>query len=119
MLELAQFEIDSSNLTEALSLARHAVEIEPGNPDTHHILGRALLAAGQARESAQELESAEHLAPDSSAIHFHLAAAYRELGRKEDAQREMSTYVSIKKREGDLDRAAGGRDAEHPLEAPK
>jgi len=119
MLELAQFEIDSSDLTEALSLARRATEIEPANPDTHHILGRALLAARQAKESAQELESAERLAPQSSAIHFHLAAAYRELDRKEDAQREMAAYVSIKKREGDLDRTAKGQDAEHPLEPPQ
>ncbi|MGA8730392.1 MAG: tetratricopeptide repeat protein [Terracidiphilus sp.] len=119
MLELAQFEIDGSELTEAVSLARHAVEIEPTNPDPHHILGRALLAAGEARESAQELESAERLAPRSSAIHFHLAAAYRELGRREDAQREMAAYVSSKKREGDLDRAAGGQDAEHSLEPPQ
>jgi tetratricopeptide (TPR) repeat protein len=119
MLELAQFDIDSSNLSEAVSLARHAVEIEPANPDTHHILGRALLAAGQAKESAQELESAERLAPQSSAIHSHLAAAYRKLGRKEDAQREMAVFVSIKKREGDLDRAAGAQDAEHSLEPPQ
>ncbi len=119
MLELAQFEIDSSGLTEALSLARHAAAIEPSNPDTHHILGRALLADGQAKESAQELEWAERLAPQSSALHFHLAAAYRELGRKEDAQREMDAYVSIKKREGELDRAAVGRDTERPLEPPQ
>lgn len=118
MLELAQFEIDNGDLTEALSLSRHALEIDPTNPDTHHILGRALLAAGQAKDSAQELVLAERLAPQSSAIHFHLALAYRELGRKEDAHRAMEAYVSIKKREGDLDRAAG-RDAEHPLEAPR
>lgn len=119
MLELAEFEIDSGDLTGASSLARHAVEIEPTNPDTHHILGRALLAAGRAKDSAQELELAQRLAPQSSAIHFHLAAAYRKLGRKDDAQREMDAYVSIKKREGDLDRAAGGQDREHPLEAPQ
>ncbi len=119
MLELAQFDIDRNNLIEAMSLARHAVEIEPTNPDTHHVLGRALLAAGQPKESVQQLESAERLSPDSPAIHFHLAAAYRELGLTQNAQREMATYVSIKKREGDLDRAAGGRDAEHPLEPPQ
>ncbi|MGB6745180.1 MAG: tetratricopeptide repeat protein [Terracidiphilus sp.] len=119
MLELTQFDIDTSNLTEAVSLARHAIEIEPTNPDTHHILGRVLLAAGQAKQGAQELETAEHLAPNSSAIHFHLAAAYRELGRQEDARREMAAYVSIKRREGDLDRATGGSDAEHPVEPPK
>jgi tetratricopeptide (TPR) repeat protein len=119
MLELAQFEIDSSDLTVALSLARNATEIEPTNPDTHQILGRALLAAGQAKESAHELEWAERLSPQSSAIHFHLAAAYRELGRKEDAQREMDAYVAIKKRQGDLDRAAAGRDTERSLEPPQ
>jgi tetratricopeptide (TPR) repeat protein len=119
MLELAQFDIDRSDLTEAMSLARHAVEIDPTNPDTHHVLGRALLAAGQAKESAQELESAERLAPDSSSIHFHLAAAYREMGLTQNAQREIALYGSIKKREEDLDRAAGGRDAEHPLEPPQ
>ena len=119
MLELAQFEIDSSDLTGALSLATHATEIEPTDPDAHHILGRALLAAGHAKESVRELESAERLAPRSSAIHFHLAAAYRELGRKEDAQREMDSYLSIKKREGELDRAAVRRDTERPLEPPQ
>jgi tetratricopeptide (TPR) repeat protein len=119
MLELAQFDIDTSNLTEAASLARHAMEIEPTNPDTHHILGRVLLAAGQAKQGAQELETAERLAPNSSAIHFHLAAAYRELGRQEDARREMAAYVSIKRQEGDLDRAAEGSDAEHPVEPPQ
>jgi tetratricopeptide (TPR) repeat protein len=119
MLELAQFDIDSSNLTEAVSLSRHAVEIESANPDTHHVLGRALLAAEQTKESVQELESAERLAPQSSVVHSHLAAAYRKLGRNEDAQREMDAFVSIKKREGDLDRAAGGRNAMHPLEPPQ
>lgn len=118
MLELAQFEIDNGDLSGALSLSRHAVEIDPTNPDTHHILGRALLAAGQAKDSAQELVLAERLAPESPVIHFHLALAYRELGRKEDARRAMEAYISIKKREGDLDRAAG-RDTEHPLEAPR
>jgi hypothetical protein len=41
------------------------------------------------------------------------------LGRKEDAQREMAAYVSIKKQEGELDRATAGRDAERPLEPPQ
>ncbi|MGA7340586.1 MAG: tetratricopeptide repeat protein [Terracidiphilus sp.] len=119
MLELAQFDIDNSNLTEALSLARHAVEIEPTNPDTHHILGRALLAGGQPKESVQQLELAKSLAPGNSAIHFHLAAAYRELGRTENARQEMAAYLSIKKQEGDLDGVAAGQDEEHLLEPPQ
>ena len=119
MLELAQIDIDFGQLNEAVSLARHAAQLEPTNPDTHHILGRALLVAGQAAESAQELELAERLAPDASAIHFHLAKAYQGLGRKEDAQREMAAYVSIKKKEGILERPQPAQNTEHPLEAPK
>lgn len=118
MLELARIDIDAGNQAEALPLARHAAEIDPANPDSHHILGRALLAAGQTKEGAQELEAAERLAPDSADIHFQLANAYRQLGRKVDADREMSTYVSLKKKSQDLD-AGEGRDAKPSLEAPE
>ncbi len=119
MLELAQIDIDLSQLVEAESLARHAAQIEPTNPDAHHILGRVLLAAGRVKESATELELAEKLAPDVSAIHFHLAKAYQGLGRKEDAEREMAAYVSIKKKEGFLTRPQAEQNGELPLEAPK
>ena len=120
MLELAQIDIDSGKLAEATSLARNAVALEPNNPDTHHILGRALLASGDARQSAQELERAERLAPENSTIHFHLAAAYRELGRKADAEREMAAYVSIEKRTGGvLSRPVEGGGQQHSQEGPK
>jgi len=119
MLELAQFEIDGNDLDEALSLARHAVQLEPANPEAHHTLGRALLAAGRVRESVQELQSAERLAPGISTIHFHLATAYRKLGRNEDAQREMAAFVSLKEKQGFLDSAIGGPGAEQTPESPK
>jgi tetratricopeptide (TPR) repeat protein len=118
MLELARIDIDAGNQTEALTLARHATEIDPTNPDGHHILGRALLAAGQANEASQELEAAERLVPNDAAVHSQLATAYRELGRREDADREMSTYVSLKKKSQDLD-SGEQRGAEPPLEAPE
>jgi len=114
MVELAQIEVDTGNSNEAMSLARHAVQIEPANQYAHHLLGQALLAAGQTKESAQELESAERLAPDDAAIRFHLAEAYRALGRQEDALREMSAYVSIRKKEGTLAQTPEKRDAEGP-----
>jgi len=119
MLELAQFEIDGNSLDEALTLSRHAAQLEPANPDAHHILGRALLAAGRTRESVLELESAERLAPGVSAIHFHLATAYRKLGRNADAQREMTTFVSLKEKQGFLDKAVGAPAEEQPADSPK
>ena len=118
MLELARIDIDTGDQAEALSLARHATEIDPANPDAHHIFGRALLAAGQTKEGSQELEAAEKLAPNNAAVHFHLATAYKELGRREDADREMSTFVSLKKKSQDLD-SGDRRDAKPSLEAPE
>jgi len=64
------------------------------------------------------LEAAERLAPNNAAIHFHLATAYKELGRKQDADREMSTYVSLKEKSQDLD-SGERRDAKPSLEAPE
>jgi tetratricopeptide (TPR) repeat protein len=113
MLELAQIDLDRDNSANAESLARQAVQLEPMNPDTHYILGRALLDAGRARESAQELERAERLGPEDAAIHFHLAAVYRGLGRKQDAERENSAYMSLRKRDGTLDQASGESEAHH------
>jgi tetratricopeptide (TPR) repeat protein len=119
MLELARIDIDAGNLAEAESLALHSVKVEPTNPDTRHILGRVLLAAGRAKESLQELEKAEQLAPSSPEIHFHLATAYRILGRKEDAEREMAAYVSIRKKWLDMTSSAERQNTERPLEAPQ
>jgi len=119
MLELARIDIDNGELAEAGSLAWHAVEVQPTNPDAHHILGRVLLAAGKAKDSLQELETAERLAPNNSGIHFHLATAYRILGRKEDAEREMAAYVSIKEKWLEFTTSAKRQNAERPLEAPE
>lgn len=118
MLALAQTDLDDYHLEEAESLAKQAVEIEPKNHDTHHMLGRVLLAAGQIQRSVAELELAKRLSPERSAIRFHLASAYRELGRKEDAQRELAAFSVLQKKEADSSsprNAQGARpDGENP-----
>jgi tetratricopeptide (TPR) repeat protein len=119
MLALAQIDIDNRALQEAMSLARQAVQIDPANPDAHHVLGRVLLAAGHANESSRELESAERLAPNRAAIHFDLSKAYQQLGRKLDAQREMSTYSAIKKKSLAEKSSMETRDAPQSPEAPQ
>jgi len=60
------------------------------------MLGRVLLAARQFQESAHELETAKRLAPDSAAIRYQLAEAYRKLGRKQDADRETAAFNLLK-----------------------
>jgi len=113
MLELAQIDLDRDNSANAESLARQAVQLEPMNPDTHYILGRALLERwARERECARTGAGRTSWAEDA-AIHFHLAAVYRGLGRKQDAERENSAYMSLRKRDGTLDQASGESEAHH------
>jgi tetratricopeptide (TPR) repeat protein len=95
MLELASIDVETNQLPEASSLAERAIEIEPINPVAHQLRGRVLLATERFQESVRELEIAKQLAPDSAPIRSHLAMAYRQLGRKKDAEREAAAFLSL------------------------
>jgi tetratricopeptide (TPR) repeat protein len=98
MVDLARACLTDHQFDEAMSWAKRAVEITPGDPLAHYALGGALLATGHAEESVRELEIAVRKAPDSAPIRFELATAYRKLGRKKDADREFAVFASLKKK---------------------
>jgi len=100
MLELARIDLEADHLPEAEDLARRSVDLESKNPETHHVLGRVLLASNRTEESAKELETAKRLAPDGATIRSHLAMAYFRLGRKTEAQAEMAAFSELKAKEG-------------------
>lgn len=95
MLELARLHL-LDDLVAATSYARSAVQIDPKNAQAHHVLGRALLATQHYPDSAQELEAAKQLAPDSAPIRYQLAEAYRKLGRKKEAEKETADFNLLK-----------------------
>jgi len=99
MLELAGIDIGSNNLEEAVSLAKHAGELDPQNAEAHHLLGRIWLAKDQPQDAAHELEIAKQLAPGSANIRSHLAIAYGKLGRSREAKAEAALALSLKKKE--------------------
>jgi Flp pilus assembly protein TadD len=100
LLELARLDLEEDQLDEARSFAQRTVELEPKNPDAHHVLGRVLLATDHVEESAKELELAKQLAPDSATIRSHLAMAYYKLNRKSEAKAEMAAFTVLKEKEG-------------------
>ncbi|WP_417432935.1 tetratricopeptide repeat protein, partial [Hoeflea sp.] len=79
----------------ALSLAKLAVEKEPGNPYYADTLGWALLKSGLTDEAIVELERARDGDPNQAEIRAHLAQAYRISGRIEDARAEVNTALSM------------------------
>ena len=96
MLALARLAMDDDRQKESEALAKSASELDPKNPETHSLYGEILLKAGNADNSARELEIAKKLAPDSASIRFQLAAAYRRLHRAADADRETAAFNLLK-----------------------
>ena len=96
MVELARLELVDDQLEDALTLAKDACAIEPGNSEAHRLYGQVLLNQKRYEASAHELEIAKRLAPDSAPIRFQLATAYRRLGREQEAKREVAAFDLLK-----------------------
>jgi tetratricopeptide (TPR) repeat protein len=99
LLQLAVADLEEDRLTEAVEFAKRAVELEPQNPEAHHVLGRVFLAMDQPLASSKELELAKQFAPDGATIRSHLAMAYYRLGRKDEAKAEMDAFTALKAKE--------------------
>lgn len=96
MVQLALMDVEESRLDEGSTLAKQAIVLEPNNALAHYAMGRVLLAQEQWQKSAAELELARKLAPESANVRFHLAVAYKNLGRVGDAQRENAAFEALK-----------------------
>ena len=96
MVQLALMDVEESRLEESSALAQRAILLEPKNALGHYAMGRVLLAKEQWQESAVELELARKLAPESANVRFHLAIAYKNLGRLADAQRENTAFEALR-----------------------
>ncbi len=64
-----------------------------------NLLGNLALAKGETREALQHLETAVKLAPNSGKIRFALSRAYRRLGRREEAAKQLHYYEDLKVQE--------------------
>jgi Flp pilus assembly protein TadD len=81
---------------QALRYYSSAVELEPGDAEANFGLAKALIAKNEQAKALPVLERAVQLEPTNAAAHFRLSTLYRELGRTEDAQREVEEYKRYK-----------------------
>ncbi len=82
------------HLPQAIEHYRNATRINPSLPEPYFGLGRCLLDSDRAADAVGPLETAARMAPGNPTIHFTLAHAYQDLGRKEDAAREFALQKS-------------------------
>jgi tetratricopeptide (TPR) repeat protein len=72
-----------------------ALELDPVFVEAHLGLAKLDLSRNEVDRAMQHLRTAVQLAPDDPTPHYSLMLAYRELGRTEDAKREMLTVENL------------------------
>jgi tetratricopeptide (TPR) repeat protein len=75
--------------------AEQAVTDAPENFVAHRAMGQVLLETGDIEGGIREFEAGVKLAPDSPALRFALARAYRRAGRLADAEREQAKFTEL------------------------
>ncbi len=94
--QIAMIEIKSGDAEDAAAIAREALKLQPSNPLSHAILGRAYEHMGQHEKATSEFEAAVKLAPDNPELHFSLGQNYRRAGRTSDADKQLAEFKRLK-----------------------
>jgi len=90
--------LQSSHKPEALEILLSLTAAHPTHAQAQYQLGKMLLEEGNAAEAVKHLEAAAKNDTGQDYIHYQLQAAYRKVGRVEDADRELVIYREIKSR---------------------
>jgi tetratricopeptide (TPR) repeat protein len=104
-VELGSVYFYRNRFSEAADHFRLAIEREPTNPSTWHQLGQAEEGAGRLAAAVAAFEQAVRLAPRRAGLHASLGRVYRQLGRCDEAQRELNTALSLPVEGDSADRA--------------
>lgn len=80
---------------DALPLTREAVKLAPQSFVAHYLLGRSLLASGEATDAVNELTEAKRLAPSSAEVRYNLALALVKAKRPREAAAERAEFLRL------------------------
>lgn len=92
-LWLARVAIAQQKPEAARSYTAHAKELDPKEPLYFLIEGRSLMLEHRWEEALGPLREAENRAPQSSEVHYALAAVYNALHRGQEADRERQLFL--------------------------
>ncbi len=91
---VARVHADRGELDLAIAEARRALEIDALRGDAYLLIGTIYARQGQWHEAIQALERARYLDPDAALVSYHLALAYRQAGKPEQAMREFRSALN-------------------------
>lgn len=90
---VARVHADRGELDLAVAEARRALEIDALRGDAYLLIGTIYARQGQWNEAIQALERARYLDPEAALVSYHLALAYRQAGKAEQAMREFRSAL--------------------------
>jgi tetratricopeptide (TPR) repeat protein len=93
---LGEIAFGQSDLKGAAAHFGKAVELQPDDADANLGLAKTLMSMQQMEKAGIYLERAAKLDPYNQAVHFRLAAFYRQAGRVSDADREIAEFRRLK-----------------------
>jgi tetratricopeptide (TPR) repeat protein len=72
-----------------------AIILNPDLPQAALAYGRLLAKAGETEKAVEQFQRVIRLAPEEDSVHYHLAKAYRLLGRPEEAKIETARFEEL------------------------
>ncbi len=93
---LGRIALGRSDVKEAFAHYSRAVELQSDDPEANLGLGRVMLSMHEQQKAEVLLEKAVRLDPSDSVAHYHLGRLYREMGRSDDARRELAEFQRLK-----------------------
>jgi tetratricopeptide (TPR) repeat protein len=99
LLQIANLYLKQGAPDKALPYAQQAVKANPNVAVSHRVLGESLLGSGDTSAAIQELQTAALRAPEFPQTHFLLAEAYRRAANKLMANKEMTEFERLDRKQ--------------------
>ena len=110
---------------EARRYLERAVTLNPDLPQAALAYGRALARTAETEKAVEQFQRVVRLAPEEDSVHYHLAKAYRLLGRDEQARAEAARFQELAKKKSERKREMArqlielGRATQGPPDEPE
>lgn len=83
---------------EGIPYLEKATRLAPNLPQAHRDLGKAYFEKEELEKAVAEYKRVAELDPQEDTVHYRLAAIYRKLGRKEQAQTETTLFQTLNRK---------------------
>ncbi len=101
-LRLGDIALRRSDFKNAAAYYSRALEMQSNDPAANLGMAKVLMSMHQPQKAEPYLERAAQLEPFDPATHYRLGVLYRELGRADDAHRELAEFEKLKKMKNKL-----------------